>query len=348
MNKLNRRDFIAGAVASVALAGCGNQTVLPKVNPDLQPATEAQKSRKRQERSAVGIIKCPSYEESIFKTIKPYLSKLGLPDLKNKTVLLKPNMVEFHPGKPITTNPLALLAAVELVDYLGAKEIIIGEGPGHMRDTEFLLNATGIGRMCKKHALRFVDLNLDDLEKVDIKDGFSGLKHLYLPRTIVDADAVVSVPKMKTHHWVCMTASMKNLFGTIPGRKYGWPKNLLHIRGIPHCILDIVQVVKPKIGFVDGITAMEGDGPINGTAKETGIIVLGTDVAAVDSTCARIIEAPMENLDYIRMAGQVVGNIDPAQIDIVGASVDSVKQQFVLPITFQPKQMVALSGHDVS
>src|SRR5205823_5792429 len=139
--------------------------------------------------------------------------------------------------------------------------------PGHMRDTEFLLQASGIGPLCKKHKLRYVDLNLDDLEKVENVDGFSKMKDFYLPKTIMEADAVISVPKMKTHHWVGMTASMKNLFGTVPGRKYGWPKNILHINGIPHSILDLVHLIKPQIGFVDGIVAMEGDGPIMGTAK---------------------------------------------------------------------------------
>ncbi len=339
--KIKRRDFIAGAVTTVALGGCGGGQ---KINPDLADATAAQKARKRQGRSTVGIIQCPSYEEDIFKTLKPYIGALALPDLKGKTVVIKPNMVEFHPHVPITTNPAAILAAVELANYLGAKEIIIGEGPGHMRDTEFLLKASGIGELCKRHKLRYVDLNLDDLEKVDNVDGFSGLSTFYLPKTIVDADAVISVPKMKTHHWVGMTASMKNLFGTVPGRKYGWPKNLLHVKGIPHCILDLVHLIKPQIGFVDGIVAMEGDGPINGTAKKTGFIVLGTDLAAVDSTCARTMDIPIDQLVYLRMAGQVIGNINPDQIDIVGAQVDSVKQKFLLPITFSDKKLLKQSG----
>ncbi len=339
-DKIKRRDFIAGAITTVALGGCGGT----KLNVDLPEASAIQRARKRQGRSSVGIIQCPSYEEDIFKAIKPYIAALNLPDLKGKTVVIKPNMVEFHPNVPITTNPAAILAAIELANYLGAKEIIIGEGPGHMRDTEFLLQASGIGQLCKKHKLRYVDLNLDDLEKVDNVDGFSGLKSFYLPKTIVDADAVISVPKMKTHHWVGMTASMKNLFGTVPGRKYGYPKNLLHVKGIPHCILDLVHLIKPQIGFVDGIVAMEGDGPINGTAVNSGFIVLGSDLAAVDATCARTMDIPIDQLLYLRMAGQVIGNITTEQIDIVGAKVDTVKQKFAMPITYADKKLLKQSG----
>ncbi|CAN5371420.1 hypothetical protein BH10CYA1_BH10CYA1_20140 [soil metagenome] len=341
-HKVKRRDFIvgaAGAVTTIAIGGCGGQ----KLNVDLQEATTTQKARKKEGRSTVGLIQCPSYEEDIFQAIKPYIASLGLPDLKGKTVVLKPNMVEFHPVSPITTNPHAIWAAVQLADYLGAKEIIIGEGPGHMRDTEFLLDASGIGKLCKTHKLRYVDLNLDDLEKVENVDGFSKLKTIFLPKTIMHADAVISVPKMKTHHWVGMTASMKNLFGTVPGRKYGWPKNILHLNGIPHCILDLVHLVKPQIAFVDAIVAMEGDGPIAGTAKNTGFIAIGTDLAAVDSTCARTMEIPIEKLLYLRMAGQVIGNIDAAQIDIQGASLDSLKQKFEMPITFADRKLLKQS-----
>lgn len=338
--KIKRRDFLVGAataLTSASLYGCGGGQ---KLNVDLQDATPAQKARKKQGRSTVAIAQCPAYEEDIFAAIKPLLPALGLPDLSNKTVVLKPNMVEFHPGSPITTNPAAIMAAVQLADYLGAKEIIIGEGPGHMRDTEFLLEASGIGAMCSKHKLRYVDLNLDELEKVDNVEGFTKMKQFYLPKTIMEADAVISVPKMKTHHWVGMTASMKNLFGTVPGRKYGWPKNILHINGIPHSILDLVHLVKPQIGFVDGIVAMEGDGPIAGTAKKHGMIVLGTDLAAVDATCARTMNIPIEKLLYLRMAGQVIGNVDANMIDIKGAPIASVAQTFEMPITYADKKLL--------
>jgi len=337
--KIKRRDFLAGAagaVTAVALGGCGGH----KINVDLQEATAAQLAWKKQGRSIVGLLECPSYEEDIFKAIKPFLPTLNLPDLKNKTVVIKPNMVEFHPISPITTNPAAILAAVELANYLGAKEIIIGEGPGHMRDTEFLLEASGIGALCKKHKLRYVDLNLDDLEKVENVDGFTKMKEFYLPKTIMEADAVISVPKMKTHHWVGMTASMKNLFGTVPGRKYGWPKNILHINGIPHSILDLMHMIKPQIGFVDGIIAMEGDGPIMGTAKPMGLVVLGSDLAAVDATCARTMDIPVDRLLYLKMAGKVIGNTDQSQIDIKGVQIASVKKEFEMPITYQDKKLM--------
>ena len=95
------------------------------------------------------------------------------------------------------------------------------------------------------------------------------------------------------------------------------------------------HLVKPRFGLVDAIVAMEGDGPINGKAKNTGYVVIGTDLAAVDSTCARAMIAPYEKLEYIQMAGKVVGNTDPKFIDLIGSTIDGVKQKFAMPITFQ-------------
>ena len=80
---------------------------------------------------------------------------------------------------------------------------------------------------------------------------------LALPAAVLDADLVVSMPKLKTHHWAGMTASMKNLFGLMPGSFYGWPKNLLHWAGINGCIVDITATVRPQFAIVDGILAYQ-------------------------------------------------------------------------------------------
>lgn len=343
-----RRAFIAGSVATVAsfsLSGCGGKTLTGK---PLPKPTAVQAARKKKTPSTVALVACASYEDNPMAELKKYAKQLQLPDLTGKTVLLKPNMVEFHPGSPVTTNPFALKAAFELADYLGAKDIIIGEGPGHMRDTEFLLEATGLGKMVKKLGARFVDLNLDELEALDVKDGFSGLTQFFLPRTLMNADVVVSVPKMKTHHWVGMTASMKNFFGAVPGRKYGWPKNLLHIRGIPQCILDLQDLIKPQFALVDAVVAMEGDGPINGTAKKMGFFVLGDDLAAVDATCARTMGYDPYELEYIKIAGEVVGNINADAITVVGMELDKVKQKFERPITFKNKKLLEQAANQAS
>jgi uncharacterized protein (DUF362 family) len=139
---------------------------------------------------------------------------------------------------------------------------------------------------------------------------------------------------MKTHHWVGMTGSMKNMFGIVPGRKYGYPKNILHARGIPQCIIDLNRMIQTKLTVVDGIMAMEGDGPINGTPRHMGLIIIGTDPAAVDATTARIMDYDIEELDYIEIAGQVIGNVKQEEIEIIGCPIKDVAVRFERPITY--------------
>src|SRR5207302_4366530 len=129
---------------------------------------------------------------------------------------------------------------------------------------------------------RFTDLNLDEVSKVSLASPFSKLDSLYLPRTALGADLIVSMPKMKTHHWVGATLSMKNFFGLVPGGVYGWPKNVLHWAGIDQTIADLHALFPKVFSIVDGIVGMEGNGPIQGTARNAGVIVAGADPVAVD------------------------------------------------------------------
>ena len=109
-----------------------------------------------------------------------------------------------------------------------------------------------------------------------------------MPASLKRADLIVSLPKLKTHHWAGVTLSLKNLFGVMPGIVYGWPKNVLHYAGIGQSILDIAAAVRPHLAIVDGIVGMEGDGPIMGTPRRLGVLVMGTNLPAVDATCARL------------------------------------------------------------
>ena len=91
-----------------------------------------------------------------------------------------------------------------------------------------------------------------------------------MPRILRETEVVVSMPKLKTHHWVGVTMSLKNCFGCMPGRVYGWPKDVFHVRGIPESILDISAAVRPSLAIVDGIVGMQGDGPIMGDPVQLG------------------------------------------------------------------------------
>ncbi|MBK9141784.1 MAG: DUF362 domain-containing protein [Candidatus Melainabacteria bacterium] len=344
---MKRRDFLKAAAASTSLAGCtraAKNEDLVKV-PEVSPEQARDRHRGR---SSVALIPCPTYQEDMTALLHQYADKVGVPDLKGKNVVLKPNMVEYRKDMPIHTNPLVVRAVIEFVRDRGAASVTVAEGPGHMRDTEFLLQVMGIQDVLEEMDVPFVDLNLDDLDKVPNPHGFTSLDHFYLPATITRADVVVSLPKLKTHHWVGVTCSMKNLFGTVPGRKYGWPKNLLHFKGIPKSIIDLVRIIKPAFAVVDAVVAMEGDGPINGTPIDTGFLAMGCDLAALDATCTRITSINPDELSYLILAGKVIGNTDPAMIDLLGSDIDSLKRPFKQPITLTNKEMIARAAHEGS
>src|SRR5207237_8755613 len=128
-----------------------------------------------------------------------------------------------------------------------------------------------------------------------------GPEYLDLAPTVVAADLLISLPKLKTHHWAGATLSLKNLFGTLPGTCYGWPKNELHWRGIDNSIVDIALTRTPDLAIVDAVIGMEGDGPINGTPRPFGALVMGCDPLAVDATGCRLMGLRAEKIAYLVM-----------------------------------------------
>jgi uncharacterized protein (DUF362 family) len=116
------------------------------------------------------------------------------------------------------------------------------------------------------------------------------------------------MPKVKTHHWTGVTLSLKNMFGIVPGCRYGWPKNVLHWAGIHESVLDICATVRPNFVIADAIVAMEGDGPLNGTARNLNTILLSDDPVAADVVGARMLGLVPERIRYIREASLFLGN----------------------------------------
>jgi uncharacterized protein (DUF362 family) len=126
------------------------------------------------------------------------------------------------------------------------------------------------------------------------------------------------MPKIKTHHWSGVTLSMKNIFGVVPGARYGWPKNILHWKGIQESILDLCATVPIHFVIADGIIAMEGNGPLNGTPRALGKIVLADDPVAADATCARLMGLLPERVLHIREGARFLGNAEVQHIDQLG------------------------------
>lgn len=315
---MRRRDFLKRTtilgVTSLA-ASCGR---------DSRWKTGAFRKPKN---SQVAILKAASYQENLVGLILEGIKACRLP-VSGKKVLLKPNLVEYEKDTVINTHPAVVGAAIDAFFQLGAREVQVGEGPGHRRDTDGLLVASGLLPYLKETGSSFVDLNLDDTKRVTLLSDFMGIDALYIAESVLNTDLLISMPKIKTHHWAGMTLSMKNMFGIVPGVKYGWPKNFLHWHGIPESIVDINSTIRPHFVIADGIIGMEGNGPIQGKAKPCGVLVFGDDPVAVDSTCARIAGLNPEKIDYLRMAGEFLGNLEERQIQQIGEAISRVQTRF--------------------
>ncbi|TAM82463.1 MAG: DUF362 domain-containing protein [Acidobacteria bacterium] len=284
--------------------------------------------------SSVAIRAVSSYEADVEAILWETLKELE-PPVRAKSVLIKPNFVEPNLEGTINTHPVVIRAAREAFLRMGAKSVVIAEGPGHERDTEGILEVLRVRDYLGPLERRFVDLNTDEVSQVSTRTHASKLKSLCLPKTVLAADFVVSMPKMKTHHWVGVTLSLKNMFGIVPGNCYGWPKNVLHWAGISKSILDINSTVRPDFAIVDGILGMEGNGPIQGTPKACGVLVAGDDAVAVDATCARIMGLVPARIDYLKRASLLLGNMDEERIEQLGETISSTRKPFEMLPAFQ-------------
>jgi uncharacterized protein (DUF362 family) len=298
---MNRRDLL---VASAAVAGSALTAQLQRrrYSRDLRPS-----------RSRVAVLPADQYSDKLEELIYDGIRPFNL-NIRGKSVLLKPNLVEYIPGRPVNTDTQLIGAAAETFLRLGASSVTVAEGPGHHRDTELLLQQTSLGDHLAHRNIRFVDLNRDELIKTKLEANYSGLGHLWLPRTVLASDFVVSMPKVKTHHWTGVTLSMKNMFGIVPGSRYGWPKNVLHWAGIHESVLDICATVRPHFVIADAIVAMEGDGPLNGVPKYLKTVLLADDPAAADATLARLMGIDPVHVVHIRKANLFLGNVSEERI----------------------------------
>jgi uncharacterized protein (DUF362 family) len=289
-------------------------------------------------RSKVALLPATSYSQDLADLMYRGLDLLR-PEVKGRSVLLKPNLVEYEAGTIINTNPAIIAGAAEAFLRFGAREVVVGEGPGHRRDIEYLLVATGLFDHLKDLRLRFIDLNHTDVRVVPLRSRYTKLESLALPVDVLQADIVVSMAKLKTHHWAGMTAGMKNLFGVVPGAVYGWPKNVLHFRGIEQAILDLNATVQPRFTIVDAIVAMEGDGPIMGKPRPVGFVAMGHDTVAVDATCARIMGLDPTKMNYLRVASEYLGNLAESRIDQIAESPARYRTRFEMLEHFRELQL---------
>jgi len=292
------------------------------------------------------VAKIQNYQLDIADVIVRGMREIGVStdELKGKRILLKPNLVETASGAPhINTHPLVVRGAIEAFLQLGSAKVMVAEGPGHRRDTLAVYEESGLADVLTEDRIPFHDLNYITGYDLANTGRQTSMRTLTFPALFKEVDWIVSVAKMKTHHWTGATLSMKNLFGVMPGIYYGWPKNALHQAGIVNSILDINATLKPHFAIVDGIVGMEGDGPIMGDPKRVGVLVMGRNLPAVDATCCRIMGIDPYKVSYLERADNWLGPLSEGAIEQHGETIASMRNNFNLIETIPAHQNLRLA-----
>ena len=234
--------------------------------------------------------------------------------------------------------PIRMLvhAAFEAFRAMGAASVRIAEGPGHRRNTLDLADAAGYFKIVPGFEDVFIDLNLDDVTRVRPPRQFSRLEKLYLPNTVLGADLLVSMPKMKTHHWVGATLSMKNLFGRGSERHLWMAQERAPLgrhRGMHRRSARGVSHASSRLWTAS--SAWKATAPSRASRRRAGVLVAGRDPVAVDATCCRIMRIDPMKIGYLQLAAGNGAQVMETNIRQTGESIAEVATPFDLIPEFQ-------------
>jgi uncharacterized protein (DUF362 family)/Pyruvate/2-oxoacid:ferredoxin oxidoreductase delta subunit len=279
----------------------------------------------------VALLKCTDYDvDSIEKKLREGFELLGgksfLRNLipENSKVLLKPNFLTvIEKGSPVITHHAMFEAIVRIVkEYSG--NIVFGDSPGS-GDTRKAAEKSGIMEVADRYGVKFVNFN----EAVHVElDNPIMYKFWNVAKAAYEADVVITLPKLKTHAMMYYTGAVKNQFGCIPGsQKAEWHTKLPDAVNFGKMLLDLNSVVKTSFAIIDGIVAMEGNGPRNGTPKKMDTIIMGKCLTAVDSTAVRLIGYDnVLSVPFLKVAHDTKwGAVMPEEIEVLGEKVENMK-----------------------
>jgi uncharacterized protein (DUF362 family) len=277
----------------------------------------------------VSIVKC---RDAQFEEVKEAVRKVtdligGLESIisPGDHVVIKPNFlceVDYKTGG--TTNPNVVFAIAEICREVGARKITVAEGAAIGEDTGKVFDTLGIREMARKHNCNLVDLLKDEFTYVVNPLG-KNIKRIRLPRTFIESNVIINVPVMKTHDALAVTLGLKNMKGVV----HPADKKRFHKWGLAQTIVDLGYLAMPELTIVDATVALEGVGPVVGKPVGLGLLLASTDTIAVDRVSMEIMGFGLEEVDYIRLAGeQGLGCTDLDKITVAGENLASVKRPF--------------------
>ncbi len=296
----------------------------------------------------VSIIRCSGYDPLVVEgAVKKAIDALG--GITNfvkpgSKVLVKPNLLMAkEPQFGVDTHPEVVRAVIKILKEINCK-ILVGDGPSvwgnQIKDVDEVYRISGVSKICAEEGVELVRFDKRRMRK-----------KFPLTTWLDDCDHLVSLPKFKTHEFTLLTGAIKNLFGLVSGTyKTELHKHYFDIRDFSKILVDILEEAKPSLTVVDGIIAMEGDGPgTSGRLRALGLILAGRDCVAIDAVMAKIMGIePIDILSTKEAAARGLGVADINSIRILGEKLsDLIEKPFLLPSSSIirkkiPKPVIAL------
>lgn len=279
----------------------------------------------------VALLKCTDYDvDNIEKKLREGFELLGGTSFlrtlipKNSKVLLKPNFLSvIEKGSPVITHYAMFEAVIRIIKEY-SDNIAFGDSPGS-GDTRKAAEKSGLMEVADRYGVEFVDFN--DEVHVELKNPLM-YKYWNIAKAAYEADVVITLPKLKTHAMMYYTGAVKNQFGCVPGtKKAAWHTKLPDAINFSKMLFDLNSVVKTSFAILDGIVAMEGNGPRNGTPKKMDTIVMGKSLTAVDSAAVRLIGYDnVLTVPFLKVANDTKwGAVLPEEIEVLGEKIEDMK-----------------------
>ena len=239
-------------------------------------------------------------------------------------MIVKPNAGhEGAPDSSVNTSPEVVGAVIRLLKKAVPSKIILAESAAIGCDTMACLEVSGLKKAAEEAGVdEIIDIKGDvELVKKEVENPTSAIKHVELPRFLLEADHLVNVPIFKSHVSMVFTGALKNLKGVVQDMHH----YVMHCTELAAAMMDLGDLVQPDFSVVDMIRPMEGFGPHSGTPAEMNCIVAGQDMVAIDATACRMVGLPIEKVDYFDAAREKgLGTFSEDQIEIRGNRIKDV------------------------
>lgn len=283
------------------------------------------------EETQVYAASCPDYgqAEGAIRALVEQMGGMGRFVRPRERIVLKANLLRAAPPESaICTHPAVVEAVAKLVKEAGGTPVICDSPGGALHKEAVLRSLYEKTGMAAAAAAAGAELSMDSSTRtVSLPEG-KVLRQAEIITPVAEADGVIDLCKMKTHVLMSMTGAVKNLFGVIPGlSKVGYHATHPDHATFADVLLDLTGYVKPRLSLMDGILAMEGDGPgSSGTPRQAGLLLASANPLALDTAAGAIMNLPRQD-NPVLLAAERRG-LTPCRmedVELIGGTVEELR-----------------------